>query len=111
MVFESEFNEFNFGILILKQLTIVKDFHLVTLPLYNRERPQLTALVEAFPYTVPKIIPPLVHELENHLNGPQIVSESAKKTLQNFKSSHQFSYSEDKMNSSTLFHVPPDYIL
>ena len=41
MIFESKFNEFNFGILIWKQMTIDLDFHLVTLPLYTENDPNV----------------------------------------------------------------------
>ena len=39
MIFESKFNEFDFGKLIWNQMTIDLDFHLVTLPLYTENDP------------------------------------------------------------------------
>lgn len=71
----------------------------------------LCAIVEAFPYKVPDIIPEILEELSKHLYGPQIVATSAKETLQFFRSSHQFSCNEDKVNITTMFHCPPDYIV
>ena len=41
MIFESKFHEFNFGKLIWKQMTIDLDFHLVTLPLYTENDPNV----------------------------------------------------------------------
>ena len=70
----------------------------------------LCSIVRAFPYKIPDFVPPILNEIGKHLHGPQIVAATAKRNLKVFKTSHQFSYTEDKMNHSTLFHLPPDYI-
>ena len=51
----------------------------------------LCACVDAYPYEVPPFVPPILMELERHLNAQQqqVVHKTVKKTLQEFKRTHQ----------------------
>jgi len=60
----------------------------------------LCAFVEAFPYDVPSFLPPILMELSTHLNDPQPVPMAIKKTLQEFKRTHQDNWQEHKTKFS-----------
>ncbi len=49
----------------------------------------LCAVVEAYPFEVPEFVPPIIVELEAHLHGPQPIPKTIKKTMQDFKRTHQ----------------------
>jgi len=56
----------------------------------------MCAFVEAFPYDVPKFVPPILMELSTHLNDPQPIPMTIKKSLQEFKRTHQDNWQEHK---------------
>jgi len=56
----------------------------------------LCAFVEAFPYDVPPFMPPILMELSTHLNDPQPTPLTIKKSLQEFKRTHQDNWQEHK---------------
>jgi proteasome activator subunit 4 len=56
----------------------------------------LCAFVEAFPYDVPSFVPPILMELSTHLNDPQPTPLTIKKSLQEFKRTHQDNWQEHK---------------
>jgi len=56
----------------------------------------LCAFVEAFPYDVPEFVPPILMELSTHLNDPQPIPMTIKKSLQEFKRTHQDNWQEHK---------------
>jgi len=56
----------------------------------------LCAFVEAFPHDVPSFLPPILMELSTHLNDRQPVPMTIKKTLQEFKRTHQDNWQEHK---------------
>jgi len=56
----------------------------------------LCAFVEAFPYDVPPFLPPILMELSTHLNDPQPTPLTIKKSLQEFKRTHQDNWQEHK---------------
>jgi len=56
----------------------------------------LCAFVEAFPYDVPSFLPPILMELSTHLNDPQPIPTTIKKSLQEFKRTHQDNWQEHK---------------
>ena len=57
----------------------------------------LCSLVEAYPHEVPDFIPEVLMELEKHLHDPQPVPKTIKKTLQEFKRTHQDNWAEHKL--------------
>ena len=57
----------------------------------------LCAIVEAYPYDVPKFVPEILIELEKHLHDPQPIPKTIKKTLQEFKRTHQDNWAEHKL--------------
>jgi len=56
----------------------------------------LCAFVEAFPYDVPDFVPPILMELSTHLNDRQPIPMTIKKSLQEFKRTHQDNWQEHK---------------
>jgi len=56
----------------------------------------LCSFVEAFPYDVPSFVPPILMELSTHLNDPQPIPSTIKKSLQEFKRTHQDNWQEHK---------------
>jgi len=56
----------------------------------------LCAFIEAFPYDVPDFVPPILMELSTHLNDPQPIPSTIKKSLQEFKRTHQDNWQEHK---------------
>lgn len=76
----------------------------------------LCAFVEAYPYDVPKFMPEILIELEKHLNDQQPIPKTIKKTMQDFKRTHQDNWSEhklkfteDQLTSLTNLLVSPNY--
>ena len=57
----------------------------------------LCAIVEAYPYDVPTFVPDILIELEKHLHDPQPIPKTIKKTLQEFKRTHQDNWAEHKL--------------
>ena len=57
----------------------------------------ICAIVEAYPYDVPKIVPDILIELEKHLHDPQPIPKTIKKTFQEFKRTHQDNWAEHKL--------------
>ena len=57
----------------------------------------LCAIIEAYPYDVPKFVPDILIELEKHLHDPQPIPKTIKKTLQEFKRTHQDNWAEHKL--------------
>merc|ERR1711981_1308221 len=57
----------------------------------------LCAIVEAYPYDVPEMVPDILIELEKHLHDPQPIPKTIKKTLQEFKRTHQDNWAEHKL--------------
>jgi len=56
----------------------------------------LCAFVEAFPYDVPTFLPSILMELSTHLNDAQPTPLTIKKSLQEFKRTHQDNWQEHK---------------
>merc|ERR1712200_181696 len=56
----------------------------------------LCSFIEAFPHDVPEFVPPILMELSTHLNDPQPVPSTIKKSLQEFKRTHQDNWQEHK---------------
>jgi len=56
----------------------------------------LCAFVEAFPYCVPPFLPPILMELSSHLSDPVPTPQTIKKSLQEFKRTHQDNWQEHK---------------
>uniref|UniRef100_A0A0K2T807 Proteasome activator complex subunit 4 n=1 Tax=Lepeophtheirus salmonis TaxID=72036 RepID=A0A0K2T807_LEPSM len=57
----------------------------------------LCSFVEAYPYEVPEFVPDILIELETHLHDPTPVPKTIKKTLQEFKRTHQDNWDEHKL--------------
>ena len=57
----------------------------------------LCSLVEAYPHDVPSFVPDVLMELQRHLHDPQPVPKTIKKTLQEFKRTHQDNWDEHKL--------------
>eukprot|EP00096_Caligus_rogercresseyi_P015882 TRINITY_DN8371_c0_g1_i1.p1 TRINITY_DN8371_c0_g1~~TRINITY_DN8371_c0_g1_i1.p1 ORF type:complete len:1198 (+),score=314.38 TRINITY_DN8371_c0_g1_i1:1590-5183(+) len=57
----------------------------------------LCSFVEAHPYEVPDFVPDILIELETHLHDPTPVPKTIKKTLQEFKRTHQDNWDEHKL--------------
>ena len=57
----------------------------------------LCSLVEAYPHDVPSFMPEVLMELQRHLHDPQPVPKTIKKTLQEFKRTHQDNWDEHKL--------------
>ncbi|XP_057375631.1 proteasome activator complex subunit 4-like [Daphnia carinata] len=76
----------------------------------------LCAFVDAFPYDVPDFLPDVLIELGNHLNDPQPIPVTIKRTLSNFRRTHhdnwQFhkqKFSDDQLVILTDLLVSPNY--
>merc|ERR1719361_1552299 len=57
----------------------------------------LSAMVEAYPYDVPEVVPDILIELEKHLHDPQPIPTAHKDTFQEFKRTHQDNWQEHKL--------------
>merc|ERR1711902_127334 len=60
----------------------------------------LCAFVNAFPYDVPDFIPDILMVLSDHLHDPQPIPMTIKKTLQDFKRTHQDNWQDHKQKFS-----------
>lgn len=60
----------------------------------------LCAFVNAFPYDVPEFVPDILMVLSDHLHDPQPIPVTIKKTLQDFKRTHQDNWQEHKLKFS-----------
>lgn len=76
----------------------------------------LGAFVLAFPYSVPEFMPSALMALSGHLNDPQPIPATVKKTLTDFKRTHQdnwqeskLKFSEDELSVLTDLLVSPSY--
>ena len=76
----------------------------------------LCAFINAFPHTVPSIIPPLLLYLGKHLHDKQPVPATIKKTVQNWRrthtdnwSQHSTAFTEDQLTQLTDLLVSPSY--
>jgi len=76
----------------------------------------LCAIVEAYPYDVPEMVPDILIELEKHLHDPQPIPKTIKDCFQEFKRTHQdnwqehkLKFSEDQLTVMTDLLVSPNY--
>lgn len=76
----------------------------------------LCAFVNAYPYDVPEFLPDLLVSLGGHLNDPQPISVTVKKTLSNFRRTHhdnwqfhKLKFSDDQLVTLTDLLVSPNY--
>jgi len=76
----------------------------------------LCAFVNAFPYDVPEFLPDILMVLSDHLHDPQPIPVTIKKTLQDFKRTHQdnwqdhkLKFSDDQLGVLTDLLVSPSY--
>lgn len=76
----------------------------------------LCALVEAYPYDVPEMIPDVLIELEKHLHDPLPIPKTIKDCFQEFKRTHQdnwqehkLKFSEEQLSVMTDLLVSPNY--
>ncbi|RWS01973.1 proteasome activator complex subunit-like protein [Dinothrombium tinctorium] len=76
----------------------------------------LCAIVNAYPYDVPEMLPKILMLLANHANDPQPISGAIVKTLSNFRRTHQdgwryhkLKFSEDQLSVITDLLVSPSY--
>jgi len=60
----------------------------------------LCAFVNAFPYDVPEFVPDILMVLSDHLHDPQPIPVTIKKTLQDFKRTHQDNWQDHKLKFS-----------
>ncbi|XP_064602863.1 proteasome activator complex subunit 4-like [Liolophura sinensis] len=56
----------------------------------------LSACVQAYPYDVPEFIPQILMDLSNHVNDPQPIQLTVKKTLSNFRRTHHDNWHDHK---------------
>ncbi|XP_061166090.1 proteasome activator complex subunit 4-like [Saccostrea echinata] len=56
----------------------------------------LSALVEAYPYNVPEFMPQILMDLSIHVNDPQPIQMTVKKTLSNFRRTHHDNWHDHK---------------
>ena len=78
----------------------------------------LCAFVNAFPHTVPSIVPPLLLYLGTFLHDQQPIPATVKKTVQNWRrthtdnwTEHAAAFTEDQLAQLTDLLVSPIYIL
>ena len=76
----------------------------------------LCSFVNAFPYDVPAFVPDVLMHLSAHLHDPQPIPVIVKKTLQDFKRTHQDNwqdhkqkFTEDQLTVLTDLLVSPSY--
>jgi hypothetical protein len=72
----------------------------------------LCAFINAFPYEIPEFIPFVFEHLSYNLNDPLPISSTIRKTLSDFKRTHDFTEIQLKFNEKQmeLFEVnPPSY--
>ncbi|KAK3093564.1 hypothetical protein FSP39_017345 [Pinctada imbricata] len=56
----------------------------------------LSAFVQAYPYDVPEFMPQILMDLSNHVNDPQPIQMTVKKTLSNFRRTHHDNWHDHK---------------
>lgn len=56
----------------------------------------LSAFVQAYPYDVPEFIPQILMDLSNHVDDPQPIQMTVKKTLSNFRRTHHDNWHDHK---------------
>ncbi|CAH1792982.1 unnamed protein product [Owenia fusiformis] len=56
----------------------------------------LSALVQAYPYDVPEFMPQVLMDLSNHLDDPQPIQMTVKKTLSDFRRTHHDNWQDHK---------------
>jgi len=76
----------------------------------------LCAFVDAYPYDVPEFLPDILVLLGDHLNDPQPIPVTVKKTLSNFRRTHhdnwlyhKLKFSDDQLVILTDLLVSPNY--
>jgi len=76
----------------------------------------LCAFVDAYPYDVPEFLPDILVCLGDHLNDPQPIPVTVKKTLSNFRRTHhdnwqfhKLKFSDDQLVTLTDLLVSPNY--
>lgn len=76
----------------------------------------LCACVNAYPYDVPKFLPEVLVLLADHMNDPQPILETIKKTLSNFRRTHydnwrdhKLKFTDDQLSIITDLLVSPNY--
>nr|UCK81620.1 proteasome activator complex subunit 4 [Arenicola marina] len=76
----------------------------------------LSACVQAYPYDVPQFIPQVLMDLSDHLDDPQPIQMTVKKTLSNFKRTHydnwqdhKQQFTDDQLVVLTELLVSPNY--
>ncbi|KAG8177101.1 hypothetical protein JTE90_015245 [Oedothorax gibbosus] len=76
----------------------------------------LCAIVNAFPYDVPQFLPDILVLLGDHLNDPQPISTTIKKTLSSFRRTHhdnwrdhKLKFTDDQLAVITDLLVSPSY--
>ncbi|XP_060589859.1 proteasome activator complex subunit 4B-like [Ruditapes philippinarum] len=57
----------------------------------------LSAYVQAYPYDVPEFMPQILMDLSNHVNDPQPIQMTVKKTLSNFRRTHHDNWHDHKL--------------
>ncbi|KAL3873182.1 hypothetical protein ACJMK2_036330 [Sinanodonta woodiana] len=57
----------------------------------------LSACVQAYPYDVPEFVPQILMDLGNHVNDPQPIQMTVKKTLSNFRRTHHDNWHDHKL--------------
>ncbi|VDI21300.1 proteasome activator subunit 4 [Mytilus galloprovincialis] len=56
----------------------------------------LSAFVQAYPYDVPEFMPQILMDLSNHVDDPQPIQMTVKKTLSNFRRTHHDNWHDHK---------------
>ncbi|XP_039282651.1 proteasome activator complex subunit 4 isoform X2 [Nilaparvata lugens] len=76
----------------------------------------LCAFINASPYDVPQQVPAIFQQLGQHLNDPQPIPSTIRKTLGDFKrthhdnwSQHKLKFTEEQLCVLTDLNVPPSY--
>ncbi|RZF34164.1 hypothetical protein LSTR_LSTR003574 [Laodelphax striatellus] len=76
----------------------------------------LCSFINASPYDVPEEVPSILEQLGSHLNDPQPIPSTIRKTLGDFKrthhdnwSQHKLKFTEEQLCVLTDLNVPPSY--
>lgn len=76
----------------------------------------LCAFISAYPYDIPDFVPDVFEHLGAHLNDPQPIPATIRKTVGNFKRTHhdnwavhQLKFTENQLAVLTDLTVPPSY--
>lgn len=76
----------------------------------------LCAVIQAFPYDVPEVVPPVLMRVCEHIHDPMPISGSVKKALSTFKRTHhdnwhdhKLKFNEDQLVTLTDVLVSPNY--